>query len=82
MSLGAPSSDSPVIRSVVERIVAAAKAHDKPICVFAGNAAEAAWLKDFGASAFVVSSDQGFMRRGAAQALQDVRALRQNAPSA
>ena len=55
----------------VERIGKAARAAGKPICVFVGGQAEASWLRDQGASAFVVASDQGFMRKAAAQALAE-----------
>ena len=47
----------------------------KPICVFVGGQAEASWLRDQGATAFVVASDQGFMRKAAAQALAEIRSL-------
>jgi 2-keto-3-deoxy-L-rhamnonate aldolase RhmA len=75
VALGAKSSDAPEVRRAVERIGQAARAADKPICVFVGGEAEASWLRDQGATAFVVASDQSFMRKAAAQALAGVRAL-------
>ena len=45
----------------------------KPISVYVGNATEAAWLKSLGASVFVLSSDQGFLRQAAAAGLKEVR---------
>jgi len=41
--------------------------------VYVGNATEAAWLSGLGASVFVLSSDQGFLRQAAASGLRDVR---------
>jgi 2-keto-3-deoxy-L-rhamnonate aldolase RhmA len=74
-AMHAPSNDAPEIRTAVERIAKAARRAGKPIAVFVGNLSEAKWLRDFGASFFVVSSDQGFMRRAAASALSEVRSL-------
>ena len=52
-----------------------ARAAGKPVCVFVGGQAEASWLRDQGATAFVVASDQSFMRKAAAQALAEIRSL-------
>ncbi len=76
VALGADSSDAPPVRDAVERIGAAARKAGKPIAVFVGGKAEAAWLQEQGATTFVVSSDQGFMRRAAAQALTEIGSLR------
>lgn len=75
VAMGAPAMDAPVIREATERIAAAAQRHGKPISVFVGAAAEARWLKELGASVFVVSSDQGLMRQAANGVLNDFRAL-------
>jgi 2-keto-3-deoxy-L-rhamnonate aldolase RhmA len=75
VALGAKSSDAPEVRSAVERISKAAHAANKPISVFVGGQAEASWLLDQGATAFVVASDQSFMRKAAAQALAEIRSL-------
>jgi 2-keto-3-deoxy-L-rhamnonate aldolase RhmA len=72
-AFGDESKDPPCVGEAVERICAAAKKVGKPICVYVGGDAEAAWLKSLGASMFVVSSDQGFLREGAARALAGVR---------
>lgn len=74
-AIGAKTNDAPEIRTAVERIATAARAAGKPICVFVGGLPEATWLKEQGATAFVVSSDQGFMRRAAAQALKEIGGL-------
>jgi staphyloferrin B biosynthesis citrate synthase len=75
VALGAKSSDAPEVRSAVERIGAAARAAGKPVCVFVAGQSEAAWLRDKGATAFVVASDQSFIRKAAAQALAEIRSL-------
>lgn len=75
VALDADSSSAPAVRAAAERIARAARSANKPICVFASNLTEAAWLKEQGASAFVVSSDQGFLRRAAAQAFTEFASL-------
>ncbi len=71
VAYGAPSNTAPVIQDSVERITKAARAAGKPVCVMVNSADEAEGFRQLGASAFIVSSDQGFMRRAAAQALKD-----------
>ena len=61
------------MRNAVERISAAARKAKKPISVYVGNSAEAAWLRSLGANVFVLSSDQGFLKQAAAAGLRDVR---------
>ncbi len=75
VALGAKSSDAPELRSAVERIGKAARAAGKPVCVFVGGPEEAGWLRDQGATAFVVGSDQGFIRKAGAQVLSEIRSL-------
>lgn len=72
-AFGDESKDPPKVRAAVERICAAAKKAGKPISVYVGSDAEAAWLKSLGANMFVLSSDQGFLREGAARGLTGVR---------
>lgn len=74
-SMGAPSNDAPAIRDAVDRIAEAARRAGKPVAVFVGTLKEAEWLAEIGATAFVYSSDQGFMKQAAARALSDIRAL-------
>jgi 2-keto-3-deoxy-L-rhamnonate aldolase RhmA len=66
----------------VKRIVAAAKKVKKPVCVMVGAAAEAKDFADLGATAFIISSDQGQMRRAAAQTFTDFKKLVQTAENA
>ena len=72
-AFGDESKDPPAVRRAVERISAAALKAGKSISVYVGNGTEAAWLKTLGASTFVLSSDQGFLRQGALAGLADVR---------
>jgi 2-keto-3-deoxy-L-rhamnonate aldolase RhmA len=71
VAFGAPSNTAPVIQASVERISKAARGAGKPVCVMVNSADEAEGFQRLGASAFIVSSDQGFMRRAAAQTLKD-----------
>jgi staphyloferrin B biosynthesis citrate synthase len=72
-AFGDESKDPPDVLRAVERIAKAACRANKPISVYSGNATEAAWLSALGATVFVVSSDQGFLRQAAAAGLRDVR---------
>jgi 2-keto-3-deoxy-L-rhamnonate aldolase RhmA len=79
-AFGDESKDPPAVRNAVERIAAAARKAGKSISVYVGNGTEAAWLKTLGASTFVLSSDQGFLRQGALAGLADVRGKIGGAP--
>jgi staphyloferrin B biosynthesis citrate synthase len=72
-AFGDQANDPPAVREAVERICEAARRAQKPISVYVGAAAEAAWLRELGASAFILSSDQGFLRQAAAQGLSQLR---------
>ncbi|WP_090709285.1 MULTISPECIES: aldolase/citrate lyase family protein [unclassified Beijerinckia] len=76
VAFGAPTRDAPVVRDAVDAIIAAAKKVGKPVCVMVDGAEEAADFAARGASAFIVSSDQGFLRKAAAQALAEMSALK------
>jgi 2-keto-3-deoxy-L-rhamnonate aldolase RhmA len=65
-ALGAASSGAPQIRAVVQLVSKAAADASKAVAVFVSTAAEAARLKELGATTFVVGSDQSFIRRSAA----------------
>ena len=71
VALGAASSSAPEVQDAVRRISAAARSANKPVCVMVGSASEAKPFQELGASAFIVSSDQGFMRRAASEALKE-----------
>jgi 2-keto-3-deoxy-L-rhamnonate aldolase RhmA len=72
-AFGDETKDPPVVIRAVERIAEAGRKANKPISVYVGNAAEAAWLGSLGANVFVLSSDQGFLRQAAATGLREVR---------
>jgi 2-keto-3-deoxy-L-rhamnonate aldolase RhmA len=75
VALGAKSSAGAAVKDAVTRVIAAAKKVAKPVCVMVANATEAKDFADLGASAFIISSDQGQMRRAAAQTLNDFKTL-------
>ncbi len=76
VALGAPTRDAPVVREAVARILSAARSAGKPACMMVDGQAEAASFRGAGASAFIVSSDQGFLRKAAGQALTEFAALK------
>jgi staphyloferrin B biosynthesis citrate synthase len=76
VALGAPGMDSSQTRQAAEMILAAAGRARKPICIMVANAAEAADWRALGASAFIVSSDQGLMRMMAAKVVTEFANLK------
>jgi len=75
VAMGAESPAAPAVRSATERIAKAAAAAGKPVCVMVGSIAEADGFRAMGASAFIVSTDQGLMRQAATRVVQDFGAL-------
>jgi len=75
-SLGFDRADSGEVVDATDRILAAASASGTPVMVLATSPKDAADLRKKGATAIVISSDQGFLRQAAADA------LRQYAPAA
>jgi staphyloferrin B biosynthesis citrate synthase len=79
VALGSPANDAPPVKAAVDRVLAAAGRARKPVCVMVGSAAEAQSFREsfreIGASAFIVSSDQGFLRKIAGQTLTEMAAL-------
>jgi 2-keto-3-deoxy-L-rhamnonate aldolase RhmA len=71
VSLGARDMSAPEVRSVVERIAGVVRGAGKRMLALAAAGKEAEWLRGHGVTSFVVSSDHGFMRQGAMQALAD-----------
>jgi staphyloferrin B biosynthesis citrate synthase len=76
VALGASALASPETQAAAEAILAAARKADKPVCIMAAGAAEAAEWRKLGASAFIVSSDQGFLRQAAMKAADDFARLK------
>lgn len=66
---------APVVKAA-EQIAAAARAAGKVLCAHVDRAdsPDVAWLRGLGVSAFIVSSDQGLMRRAAREAVAAFRA--------
>ena len=62
------------VRDASDTIAAAAREAGKVVSVHTGSAGEGAYLSGLGATVFVLSSDQGFLRQGA---LASLGALRQ-----
>jgi staphyloferrin B biosynthesis citrate synthase len=75
VALGAKSSADAPVKDAVVKVIAAAKKAEKPVCVMVATPAEAKDFAALGASAFIISSDQGLMRRAAAQTLTDFKSL-------
>jgi 2-keto-3-deoxy-L-rhamnonate aldolase RhmA len=73
VSLGARDGRAPEVTDAVRRIADAARTVGKPVAVMANSREEGDAFVDMGASALILSSDQGFLRRAAAQILRDFR---------
>lgn len=73
VALDVAGPDAEAIKSATIRIAAAAGAAGKPVCAMTANQADAAWLRELGISALVVSSDQGLLRQAGLRALTDFR---------
>lgn len=79
VALGESAMDAPAVRMATEKIIAAARGVGKPVCIMVGSVGEADAFRKLGASAFLVSSDQGFLRQAALKTLTDFAPLRQAA---
>ncbi|WP_410834736.1 HpcH/HpaI aldolase family protein [Paraburkholderia sp. SIMBA_030] len=69
VALGDREPGAPRVKAATDKVIEAARRARKPVCLLAANAAEAAEFRVTGVSAFVISSDQGFMRTAAKSAL-------------
>jgi len=70
-ALGAPSMTSAETHEVVAPIMAAARKAGMPVIMLSPDRKDALAMKALGANAFMVSSDQGFMRSAALSALEE-----------
>jgi 2-keto-3-deoxy-L-rhamnonate aldolase RhmA len=68
-ALGAPSMTSKETMRVVEPIMAAARKANMPVIMLSPDRADAIATAKLGATAFMVSSDHGFLKQAASQAL-------------
>lgn len=80
VALAASGPSDPRVRLAAEKIVTAARRAGKPVCLMVASAAEAEEWRTLGASAFIVSSDQGFMRQAASRLHGEFGRLREAAP--
>ena len=76
VAYGAPGKDAPAILDAVARIMTAAAAAGKPTCLMTDSLSEAKTFADQGATAFIVASDQAFMRKAARAALTEFASLK------
>jgi 2-keto-3-deoxy-L-rhamnonate aldolase RhmA len=65
ISMGAVSSDDPIVVAAVERICAAGKSSGRTVGMFLGRVGDVPLWRDKGASFFVLQSDQDFLLQGA-----------------
>ena len=70
-ALGAPAMTSPETLEVVLPIMAAARKAGMPVIMLSPDRADAVAMAKLGASAFMVASDQGFLKQAARQTLKD-----------
>ncbi len=75
VAMGVASMESPKVQEATERICRAAKKAGKPAMVFVGTKADAEAMLRLGATAFIVASDQGLMRRAATAALSEIAGI-------
>lgn len=78
VALGEESPNAPAVQAATERIVKAAIAVCKPVCVMVGSIAETNPFRAMGVTSFIVSSDQGLMRQSASNVLTDFREMANN----
>lgn len=72
-AIGAPSMTSAETHEIVAPIMAAAKKADLPVIMLSPNREDAVAMSKLGASAFIISSDHGFMRSAATAALKEFK---------
>lgn len=74
-AMGAESTAAAPVVAATGKIAEAARAAGKALCAHVDrtDSPDVAWLRGQGVSVFVVSSDQGLMRRAAMQAVADFR---------
>jgi len=75
IALGVDSPSAAPVVAATEKIAAAARVAGKALCAHVDrvDSREMPWLRSLGVTAFIVSSDQGLMRRAALQALDSFR---------
>jgi staphyloferrin B biosynthesis citrate synthase len=76
VSMGVKSSDAPEVREATATIARAARAAGKHVCVMVAKVEDCAIYAEMGATAFIVSTDQQFLRQAALKAHQDFHQAR------
>ena len=67
VALGCTSPDDPLVIEAVKHVLSAAQKAGRPSGLFTPRPADVALWRDHGASLFLLGSDHGFLRSGAAQ---------------
>jgi len=77
IALGAAGTSDPAVVAATEKIAGAARAAGKTLCAHVDrlDSPDVPWLRAQGVSAFIVSSDQGLMRRAALETAAAFRYL-------
>jgi staphyloferrin B biosynthesis citrate synthase len=77
IALGVDKPSAPEVVRATEKIAAVGRAAGKALCAHVDriDSPDVAWLRSIGVTAFIVASDQGFMRRAVLQTLAEFRAL-------
>jgi staphyloferrin B biosynthesis citrate synthase len=75
VAMGASDTADPRVRAAAERVIRAARKASKPVCIMVVDAMEAQDWRSLGASAFIVASDQSFMRQAASRTRAEFTAL-------
>lgn len=75
-ALGADAPTDSIVTDAVSAILSAAKRAGKPVMMMVESPALAQGFADQGANAFIVGSDQSFLKRAATQAAADYAAFR------
>lgn len=70
-AIGAPSMTSPETQRMVEPIMATARKAGMPVIMLSPDRNDAVSMAKLGATAFIASSDQGFLKQAARQALKE-----------
>jgi staphyloferrin B biosynthesis citrate synthase len=77
VALQAKSGEAAEVKEICTRIAKAVRAKNKPLCAHVGkvDSDETTWLRSIGVTAFVVGTDQNYLRRIAAGELAAFRKL-------
>lgn len=73
VAFGAASRNDAIVDQAVDRILAAARKHNKPVWMMVDSADEVGPFLARGATAFIISSDQGLLRKAAAGIVNTLR---------